>query len=245
MAKERDDQDQGQEQDLQSSSFDPPQFPPFSSFSVPSANSGDQLSATQLLADIPFRAIIANPLVAAIEAQALAAGSSLRYILSVLYGQDLFGYEYSGYANTWAQGLGGGTPQQVMYVSLGFSRNGQQVTIKVPLLVLVPIPYLNIDSMYINFTADINATSSFSETDSSSDTTSESGQGSLNFLFWHANFNGAYSSKRSSTATAKSKYAVEYNMDVKVHASGEDMPQGTAKILNLLVHSLDNDNQYY
>lgn len=191
-----------------------------------------QLSATQLLGNIPFEAVIGSPLVAAIQAQGAAAGESLRYIMSVLYGDQDSGATI-------------GSGSEVLSVTFTYlkSQGGEQpetATITVPLLVLVPIPYINIDTMTITFKADINANSTFTSRDS--DTQNESASSSFGCSFFGIKFDaqGAYSSKQSSTATAKSKYSVEYTIDVYVHATGEDMPAGTAKVLNLLSKSLNN-----
>jgi hypothetical protein len=214
--------------------------PPFRRTVLPALAGSDdsggppvQVSATQFLGNIPFEAIIGGPLVAAIRAQALAAGETLHYIMQLIHGSD-------------SKSLQGGT-KEILSVEFSFERSeqGQQpelVTLTVPLLVLVPIPFIDIDTMTITFKADINASTSFKQqTDQSwTHTTDSKGHagGFLSFFGLGGSITGAYSSKSDSKATANSKYSVEYNMDVYVHATGEDMPAGTAKLLNVLTKSI-------
>jgi hypothetical protein len=197
-----------------------PPLPRGGIFAAGGGNDGaDQSSATQLLSQIPFGAIIGGPLVAGVEAQTLAANATLNYILKVLFGQD-------GHSGT------GASP--VMSVTFTFQRGSAMAQLTVPLLTLVPIPYLLVETMDISFKAQINATSSWSQSESTHNEFNSSVSGSAGFLFSKANFNAGYSSKSDSSGTRDSKYSVEYTIDVNVHASGHDMPAGTLKVLNML-----------
>jgi len=190
------------------------------------ATGGDQQAATQLLSQIPFGAIIGGPLVAGVEAQTLAANATLRYVLGVLFGLDDKGNPKSSTDGT--------KPAAVMSVTFTFSRGSDTAQLTVPLLTLVPIPYLLVETMDINFKAAINATSSFDTKQSTSNEANASMDGSVGFLFDKVNFKGGYSSKSDSSSTRDSKYSVEYTINVNVHATGHDMPAGTSKVLNML-----------
>ncbi|MDI1443843.1 DUF2589 domain-containing protein [Polyangium sp. 6x1] len=188
----------------------------------PSNSGQDQSQATQLLSQIPFGAIIGGPLVAGVEAQTLAANATLRYIMTVLFGQD-------GHGNPQAQGT-----SPVMSVTFTFNRGVDSASLTVPLLTLVPIPYLLIETMDISFKAAINASSSWQASNDSHSSADANVNGSAGFLFDKVNFSAGYSSKTDSSSTRNSKYSVEYTIDVEVHASGHDMPAGTSKVLNML-----------
>jgi VCBS repeat-containing protein len=112
----------------------------------------------------------------------------------------------------------------------------------VPLLTIVPIPYIAIDNVQIDFKANISASSSSVTTTSDSTSTSAGGsaKASLNWGIFSvsADFQANYSSKKDSSASEKSKYSVEYTMDVSVHAGQSDMPAGLAAILNILQGSI-------
>ena len=113
----------------------------------------------------------------------------------------------------------------------------------IPLLTIVPIPYIAIQTIDIAFKANINASSSSStvENESSSVDAGLAGSTSLNMGIFkiNADFHANYSSKKDSTATQDSKYSVEYTMDVAVKAGQDSMPAGLAKVLELLGNSLD------
>jgi hypothetical protein len=197
----------------------PPPLPRGGIFATSGNDGADQSSATQLLSQIPFGAIIGGPLVAGVEAQTLAANATLNYILKVLFGED---------------GHGGTGPSPVMAVTFTFSRGAATAQVTVPLLTIVPIPYLLIETMDISFKAQINASSSWQTSESTHNEFNSSVNGSVGFLFNKANFQAGYSSKSDSSGTRDSKYSVEYTIDVNVHATGHDMPAGTLKVLNML-----------
>lgn len=112
----------------------------------------------------------------------------------------------------------------------------------VPLLTILPIPFLAVQTVDINFKASINASSSSYQEDTSSTETTASGSASVKFgwgpVSGSASFSAGYSSKKDSKATQESRYSVEYTMDVAVHASQDDMPAGLAKVLGILESSI-------
>jgi len=194
-----------------------------------------QDDATKQLGALPFGNIIGGPLVAAVEAQAKAARSTVEFIQSVAFVPLSDNSEPN-------------TPRSVQNIQFQYeSKNPagevENVTLTVPLLAIVPIPYIRIDDMTIQFKANISAETS------AADTTSESSQKNVNANItgkygWgpakvEASFSAAYSAKKDSTSAANSKYAVEYTMDVYVHAVQDDMPAGMQKVLNILNESIN------
>lgn len=180
--------------------------------------------ATEQLQMIPFGSLIGAPLDAAITAQGQAAMTSAEFIRSVgLQQVDVNGKQ------TW----------EAITVAFTFSdSNGVTRNLIVPLLAIVPIPYIGIDNVNINFKANISAESSTSLSTSTSTSFGAEAEVSVNYWFVKANFKANYSSKKDSTATANSKYSVEYTMDVNVNASQSDMPAGLAKVLQMLNDSI-------
>jgi len=88
------------------------------------------------------------------------------------------------------------------------------VKIIVPLLAIVPIPYIAIDTITIDFTAKIDASSSTYSEEADSSEASFKGSADIK-VGWgifsaKVHMEGGYSSKKSSKATAESKYSVEY-----------------------------------
>lgn len=181
--------------------------------------------ATNALQAIPFSSLIGGPLDAAIKAQALAAKTSWEFIQQVGLNTD----------STTGQ-------KEAVNVTFFYNKNGQMTKLIVPILTIVPIPYIAIDDIQINFKANISASSSsVSET---SESTSLDAGGSAKASFGigpfsvSAEFKANYSSKKDSKAAQESKYSVEYTMDLAVHAGQSDMPAGLATVLNILQSSI-------
>lgn len=182
--------------------------------------------ATNALQAIPFGSIIGGPLKACIEAQAMAAQTSWNFIKEVGLNTDPKTGEKSA-----------------VNVSFQFLQNGRMAQLNVPLLTIVPIPYIAIQSIDINFKANISASSSSFQENASSDATDVGGEASVSGSIFgfkvEAKMKANYSSKKDSKATQDSKYSVEYTMDVAVKAGQDSMPAGLAKVLELLGNSLD------
>lgn len=182
--------------------------------------------ATSALQAIPFGSMIGGPLKACIEAQAMAAQTSWQFIQEV----GLNTNPQTG-------------EKEAVNVSFQFMQNGRMAQLNVPLLTIVPIPYIAVHSIDINFKANISASSSsVSEqttseaVDAGADITAKVGWGPFSV---QANMKANYSSKKDSKATQNSQYSVEYTMDIAVKAGQDSMPAGLAKVLELLGSSLD------
>ena len=182
--------------------------------------------ATSALQAIPFGSMIGGPLNACIEAQAMAAQTSWQFIQEV------------GLNTNPDTGQ-----KEAVNVSFQFVQNGRIVQLNVPLLTIVPIPYIAIHDIDINFKANISASSSSVSEQSSSSALDVGAEASIGAKWgpFHmdAKMNASYSSKKDSKATQESKYSVEYTMDVAVKAGQDSMPAGLAKVLELLGSALD------
>lgn len=180
--------------------------------------------ATNALAGLPFSQIIGSPLKAAIEAQTMAAQTTWKFIQEVGLNTDENGQK------------------SAVNVSFDFLQNGRMARLNVPLLTIVPIPYIAINSIDIAFKAKINAESSTHTEASDSQETKAGGSFSAK-VGWgpfsaNLNANASYSSKKDSKATQDSKYSVEYTLDITVKASQDSMPAGMARVLDILNNSL-------
>ena len=182
--------------------------------------------ATNALQAIPFGSMIGGPLNACIEAQAMAAQTSWQFIQEV------------GLNTNPDTGQ-----KEAVNVSFQFVQNGRVVQLNVPLLTIVPIPYIAIHDIDINFKANISASSSSVSEQSSSSALDVGAEASIGAKWgaFHmdAKMKANYSSKKDSKATQESKYSVEYTMDVAVKAGQDSMPAGLAKVPELLGNTLD------
>ncbi len=175
------------------------------------------MAVTSELQAIPFGSLIGGPLDAAIEAQARAAMSSVNFIKSV-------GFDANGKVNT---------------VSFIVKKGDAETTIEVPLLTIVPVPFIRIDDMTIDFKANISSTSETADKTLESKTVNAKVSASAQYLFFKAKLEASFSSKKDSESTKNSRYAVETTMDVHVHAVQDELPAGLAKMLNILAETIE------
>lgn len=177
------------------------------------------------LQGLPFDNLIGGPLNACIQAQNDAAMTSINFINNVCLNEDKETGEKSA-----------------VYVSFSFIQNGRKVVINVPLIAIVPIPYIAINSVDISFKATVNGVeseSSSTETEYESKGTKKSTRKTGLFRKKTTTINSTFSTKRDSKSTQDSKFSVEATIDVAVHAGQESMPAGMAKILEMLGAAMD------
>ena len=177
------------------------------------------------LQGLPFDNLIGGPLSACIQAQNDAAMTSINFINNVCLNEDKETGEKSA-----------------IYVSFSFIQNGRKVVINVPLIAIVPIPYIAINSVDISFKATVNGVeseSSSTETEYESKGNKKSTRKSGLFRRKTTTINSTFSTKRDSKSTQDSKFSVEATIDVAVHAGQESMPAGMAKILEMLGAAMD------
>lgn len=185
--------------------------------------------ATNALTSIPFSAIIGGPLDAAIRAQAMAAQTSWDFIKNVGLTTD---------PNT------GET--KAVSVNFQYQKDGQMVNLVVPLLAIVPIPFIAIDTITIDFTAKIDASASTFDEQSNETEGHLSGSADLS-VGWgpfsaKMHMEGGFSSKSMSKGTQESKYSVEYTINIHVEAGQDSMPAGLATVLNILNSAITEGN---
>lgn len=109
----------------------------------------------------------------------------------------------------------------------------QKMQIQVPILTMMPIPFIKIESADIDFNVKINSVSTTSE---ESKTTGGGTASVSTGWFVRANLNAAFSNQKSSSSTEEVKK--DYSLNVKVHAAQDDMPAGVSRILDMLEESI-------
>ncbi len=199
------------------------------------------------LASIPFGHLIGAPLNAAIEAQARAAMTTVDFIKAVGLDEN----ENVKYITFKMKQAVPAVPEKPAV----FAKDGttiltpkvdkvdattKDVSIEVPLLTIIPIPFIRIDDMNIAFKASLTESGESSNEVKTGVAATVTGKGSYNTFFTKFEMSATVSSKRDSTSTRSSKYSVEYNMDINVHAVQDDMPAGMAAILGALTSNLEN-----
>lgn len=171
----------------------------------------------QEIATLDFANLIGGPLNAVVEAQGKAAITTANFIKEV-------GFDDKG-----------------KVISLDFSytkTNGdgrkQDFELQVPLLAMLPIPYIKIKQADIKFNAKI--TSNTEATSSSVVDASAKMKAKGRWWFSKARVTSK-SSYQSNTASSDSEQRT-FDMKVHVKATGCDMPEGTARILNMLQNAM-------
>ena len=174
------------------------------------------------LSSIPFDRMIGGPLSACIDAQEQAALSTVNFI-------DRVGFDPKN-------------PGHVVNVDFTYKREGTDVQLSVPLLTIVPIPFISIDTVNISFKAALKSVSAEDAVDvnrqSSYDSTNSRYLGVGSYLrtaeVQRTVMRGSVSTKKDSVATQNSVYSIEANVDINVIARQESMPGGLAKVLEML-----------
>ena len=115
--------------------------------------------------------------------------------------------------------------KEAVYVVFSYLQNGRRANISVPLLTIVPIPYIAINNIEIDFKVAINGTEESSLEDGTSvesnfekETSSKKGGGWLTKRKT-SKMKTSISSKRDSKSTQDSRFSIEATMDVHVQAS--------------------------
>lgn len=165
----------------------------------PNTNSGSKVASA--LNSIPFGNIIGGPLAACVRAQAEAAQTTIDFIR----GFTMTNSELD------PEGI------EPITVTFTFIMNGEKTRMTVPLMTIVPIPYMHIDYIDLNFTADITACD----------------DGKMEAKYATEGY--------TRTEDDEQSVSVESKMGINVRASTSSMPSGMAKMLefftnNLIVH---------
>ncbi|NHN37158.1 DUF2589 domain-containing protein [Pseudomaricurvus alcaniphilus] len=164
---------------------------------------------------LPLDYLISTPLVAAVKAQRVAAESTQQFILSMLNDD--------------------GTPVTVDFAVNQKSADGNDNSIAVhaPLLAMVPVPHLKIDSLVIKFTFEISQTyRDAKETNKSINTSVSSGKALSPWV--SASVKGSISSKATQDSTTNRSG----QLDITVQASEAAIPEGLARVLSLMTSAI-------
>lgn len=203
--------------------------------------------ATQLIEDLqamPFGEMIGGPLSACVEAQEKAALTTVNFIRNVGFVKD----------------KDNNPTDTVVNVTFMYKRENKMVELTVPLLTIVPIPFIAIDTVNINFKANLKsfqretgkqkeAESDYQHNYENSSTKKASlGWGSVSRDRSYSSATATVSTKKDSVATQTSQYSVEATIDINVVAHQESMPAGMAKVLEMLNQAIfleptDKDEQ--
>ena len=191
------------------------------------------------LSSIDFKSLIGGPLIAVVEAQAQAALSTVNFIREV-------GFKTPAKDTSDVPGDFPTTGDPV-YVVFKYPKEispyepetstparFQEMKLEVPILTIVPIPYLRVEEVTIDFNAKINSMTSYEYTKASGYDTASSTSGSGGFLF--GKVSASFKCSTSTKSNSKSAGQVErtYSLAVHVRAVQDELPGGMEKVLGIL-----------
>lgn len=198
------------------------------------------------LRSLPFGSIIGGPMIAAIQAQALAAKSTVNFIKEVGFRgapetQDGAADENMGDVRNvtfkYKRKAAGGS-------AAGNDAGEEEVSLTVPILTIVPIPYIRIEQMTIQFTANITEQQEYKSASASSgsvatDTTMDfKAGGFLSPVKFNLNAKISTKNNWSSSTSNKVNTSTQYTIDIQVKAVQDEMPAGLAKVLNIMEQAI-------
>lgn len=150
------------------------------------------------LHSIPFGNIIGGPLAACVHAQAEASQTTLNFIRGFTMADS--GIDVDG--------------AEPVTVTFSFVMNGVPTLMTLPLMTLVPIPYMRIEHVNLSFTADITTCS-------------------------NEKMEARYASEGyKRTEESEKSVSVQSKMGIHVRATTSDMPSGMARMLDFFANNL-------
>lgn len=172
---------------------------------------------------LPLEFLVATPLIAAVNAQSKSAMATMEFIQLLIKDGKPITVDFSASVQETLPATRGGAVQTIV----------KEAQINAPLLSIVPVPHLRIDSLTVNFKYEI---SQVLKTSKEKTTTGElaAKSGALLSPWVSATLKGSVSSRSSEDSTMNRSGVLE----ITVHASEAPMPEGLAKILGLLANSI-------
>lgn len=147
---------------------------------------------------IPFEEILGGPLVACVGAQRDASFAAYNFMREVTMntGED-------------------GEAEPVM-VSFSFIKDGKKLKLNIPLLTIVPLPFIQIDYVDLAFTANVTAT--------------EERNGEAHLTAKYSTETGDEQEDKTEDGSSMSSFTDQNIMKVNIRAVTSDMPPGIAKM---------------
>ena len=176
--------------------------------------------------NIDFKNLIGAPLISVVQAQAQSAQTSVDFIKSVGFDDNnvptMVTFSYmKPVESTDSNGAVTVTPTKY--------------DLTVPILTMLPIPFIRVEETTIDFNAKINSVQE-STTSSSHDLntklSAKAGWGPFS-----AKLSASYSYKKSSSSGSKTERT--YSMAVHVRAVQDELPAGTERLLGILENAIE------
>ena len=156
----------------------------------------------QPLKELSFEHIIGEPLRACVDAQQEAAIATYQYLKAVGFEKD-------------PTLLADFKPTPMVFY---FEKDGIVNRISIPLLALLPVPYLKIGQIDLHFKAEVTGWDN------------DKDQATFTYATSGTNIEGEGTQKVESSSEIQAKET----LDIRVHATSSDLPAGMAKLMEIL-----------
>ena len=177
------------------------------------------------LGSIPYGAVIGGPLNAAVEANAEASMTAAKFIQDVGFEQSDDGWE---------------SEDKPIYVTFHYKKevvdpesgesSEEEFDLKIPLLLLLNIPYFEVSKVTIDFNVKLNSIEKFA-TSSKFNVESEV-KGKQGWLTGNVKWRVGVSYQRQKSQSQKIER--QYDQNVHVEALGVDPPEGVTRLFDIL-----------
>ncbi len=114
----------------------------------------------------------------------------------------------------------------------------KDMVLQVPILTIMPVPFIRVDTTDIELNVKINSISTTEEsssTDTAADVSASANYKAF-FVKGSVKMNASISHQKKSSSTEEVKK--EYSLNVKIHAVQDDLPVGMSRILDILEESI-------
>ncbi|MDD6573008.1 MAG: DUF2589 domain-containing protein [Thermoflexaceae bacterium] len=116
----------------------------------------------------------------------------------------------------------------------------QKMNIEVPILTMMPIPFVKIEHADIDFNVKINSVSTTNTSSSSNSKVTNNTNASAKAFFGKfkasTSLSASFSNQKSSSSSEEVKK--DYSLNISIHAVQDDMPAGMSRILDILEESI-------
>lgn len=114
----------------------------------------------------------------------------------------------------------------------------QDMTLQVPLLTIVPIPFIRVASTDIELNVKINSISNTDESSSTDVNSSTNASASARGLFFRGNVNISASVAHQKKSSSSEEVKKEYSLNIKIHAVQDEIPVGMSRMLDILEEAI-------
>ena len=177
------------------------------------------------IANLDFSSMIGGPLVAVIKAQSQSAQTSVDFIKSVGFDQNgqptMVSFQYK-------------KPVTKKDASGVETITAADYTLTVPILTMLPIPFIRVEETTVDFNAKITSvqeSTTSSSHDLNASLAAKGGWGPVS-----AELKVSYAFKKSTTEGSKVERT--YSMAVHIRAVQDELPAGTERLLNILENNI-------